>query len=170
MSIENEYLLIAGSLVAAIGSGMLLTLADPKPIFSGLLAITSFTLIRQANSQSLMKGRSKKMKTALINGNVLYELIILVAVLSLPQIPKSVAVLVVASVAFAEILRLEAADRLKKNIGFDFGRDSRVLLVILSIFAYLSNPYYAFYGVLLVFLISAYDSLRILGQLSNEFK
>lgn len=169
MDFENEYLLIAGSIVAAIGSGMLLTLTEPEPIFSGLLAIVSFMLIRQANSQSLMKGRSKKMKTALINGNVLYELIILVSVLSLPQIPKSLAVLVIASVAFAEILRLEAADRLKKNIGFDFGRDSRVILVILSIFTYISNPFYAFYGVLLVFLIAAYDSLRILGRLRNEF-
>lgn len=166
MELNRGYLLCLLSIISALISGYLLSFETGHTVsIAVIFALISFLSVRRSNKITRRKGRDQNMKTVLINTNILYELILILSILLLPIIPKDFGLIILGSVAFTEMLRLESDMRMNRNFEPDFGRESRVLIVIISMIGYLFNPYYLFYGSLLVFILAAYDSLRLIKEI-----
>ncbi len=160
------YFRLAGVLLLALSAASILTTqAEYTGVVAGVATVSALALMRSAEKSSLQSGRTDQMKVALVSSNTLYELILLLGAVSLPIIPKYAAAILLASVAFAEILRLETEQSLRETFSPDIAREGRLIVLALALVAYSFNPYFLFYGVLFIALLAIYDSLRLIHQL-----
>ncbi len=165
------YLSVTGAvLLALVSASVLTTELAYKALLAAALGFTAFLLMKYADRSSRKTGRDDRMKTTFISASILYELLLFLGVASTAVITENpeIGFIALAGIALAESLDLELTQQLKSTVSQDLGRNARVLVLVASTAAYHFQPYYLFYGVALVFLIAAYDSLRLIHQIREE--
>lgn len=169
MAENNFYPKLAGALVLSLISASILT-ADTvyAGILSGIAALSAFFLVRHAEDTSLKHGRTDRMKVGLASTSVLYELLLFLGAASAAIIPKYAAAIVIASIGFAEILRLEVEQELRESFTADIGRQGRVIVLAVSLAAHSINTWYLFYGIFFIALLAIYDSMGLIHRLWRE--
>jgi len=169
METSEFYLKVAGVLLLSLASALFLsTTMAYSGVYSGVAAISALMLATQLDRKTKKTGRTDKMKAVLLTATVLYELVIFLAAFSTPVVSKALAAITLTSIAFTEILGLELYQKLQRSYTPEIGREGRITVLAISLAGYSFNAYILYYGLVIVFLMSAYDSLKFIHQLYRE--
>lgn len=168
MQRNRFYLGATGSIALALLSAIVILFEPEYILLSALGTAASILSLRFARNISRKKGRDDRMKAVLSSTSILYELTILLAVFSLPIVPKYLVSVTLAAIFFSELFRLEMIQKLKLTYTRFFNREKRMIVLAVSIGGYSFNNYLLFYGILIIALISVYSSLRTLYGLTDQ--
>ncbi len=168
MKQNRFYLGIVGCIAFAVFAAAVVLFEPVYIMLAFLGTVSSILSLRFAKKVSRKKGRTNRMKTILFSTDIFYETFILLAVLSLPIIPRYLVGITLASVFFSELFKLETVQKLKITPNTFFDREKRMMVLAASIGAYGFNHYLLFYGISIMVLLSLYSLLKMMYNVRKQ--
>lgn len=162
-------------LSAALTAFLVQNLSTYLGIAAGITALGSLVFYELAERKASRTGKDRKMKIVSSFTEPFYEILILVPVLvNLISLDSSsllfqyLAFSVIGIVILAQLVEEKMINRLKKSVKPKLGQKVRLSTTAMTLFLSALNPFYIFYGMLIVGLTAAYDLFGIIYRLTYE--
>ena len=162
-------------LSAALTAFLVQNLSGYLGIAAGITALGSFVFYELAERKVSRTGKDRKMKITSSFTEPFYEILILAPILvNLISLDSSnisfqyLAFSVLGVVLLAQLVEEKMINRLKKSVKPSLGQKIRLSTTVMTLFLSALNPFYIFYGMLIVGLTAAYDLFDIIYRVVHE--
>jgi arginine exporter protein ArgO len=164
------YIYVVLALISAVTTAALAqNLSGHIGLIAGLTTLNAAAFFEMAERKASRTGKNSEMKILSSITEPLYELIILIPVIiSLISLDSTnlyfqyLGVSVLGLVIFNQLVKQKLINKLRKTIKPKFGQYVRISTLALTLFLTFLNPFYIFYGIWIIGLISAYDLLEMI--------
>lgn len=163
------YTYIVLTLISALISAALAqNLSGVTGLIAGFTTLTAVGFFEIAERKANRTGKNIEMKVISSITEPLYELIILIpVVVSLISLDSTnlyfqyLGISVLGLVIFNQLIKEKLINELRKTLKPKFGQYVRVSTLGLTLFLTFLNPFYVFYGIWIIGVISVYDLLEM---------
>ena len=168
---QRFYIYTVFSVLTAFLSGILISdFLISSRIGSLMAVIVSFILYELAERTASRSSKDKFMKATLASVKPFYELVILIPVIvTLISIDTSsllfqyLGISTVGAILLSQIVEEKTVNKMRRTVRPRLGQKVRMGTIIITLIFSVSNDFYIFYGILLLFLSALYDLVYMLA-------